>query len=77
MNIILSGIISFIVILLIHQLWNYLKDQFSTRKTKNLVNTQLAKYKEIIEELNHKDRTNIDLSDDLNEYIKTLTLTTI
>jgi predicted PurR-regulated permease PerM len=77
MNIILSGIISFIVILLIHQLWNYLKDQFSTRKTKNLVNTQLAKYKEIIEELNHKDRTNIDLSEDLNEYIKTLTPTTI
>jgi len=34
-----------------HSIWIYLKDTYSTRKTKDLVNTQIDKYKKIIHEL--------------------------
>jgi hypothetical protein len=35
-------------------LWNYLVDTYSTKKTKDLVNTQIHKYKQIIQELQEK-----------------------
>jgi len=44
-------IISIIIILLVHYIWNYLKDTFSTKKTKDLVNSQVQKYKKIMEEI--------------------------
>jgi FtsZ-interacting cell division protein ZipA len=48
MNLITTIIISFIIIILIHYLWNYIKDKFSYKRTKNLVDYQTKKYKEII-----------------------------
>ena len=30
-------------------LWNYIKDNFSTKRTKDLVNSQIEKYKKILE----------------------------
>ena len=50
-SIIFNIIISFILIFLIHQLWNWLKDNYSVKKTKDLVGSQISKYKAIIEEL--------------------------
>lgn len=45
-------IIVFIFIIYIcHSIWIYLKDTYSTKKTKDLVNTQVSKYKQIISEL--------------------------
>jgi len=44
-------IISLIIIFLGHKLWNYLKDTYSTKKTKDLVNTQITKYKKIMKEM--------------------------
>ena len=40
-------IISIIIIILLHYLWEYVKDTYSTKKTKDLVNTQIEKYKEL------------------------------
>jgi hypothetical protein len=39
-----------LLIFLLHSLWNYIKDNYSTKKTKDLVNSQLEKYKKIMEE---------------------------
>ena len=33
-----------------HNIWNYIKDNYSTKKTKDLVNTQIQKYKKIIDD---------------------------
>jgi hypothetical protein len=45
-------IIVFIFIIYVcHSCWIYLKDTYSTKKTKDLVNTQVSKYKQIIIEL--------------------------
>lgn len=47
-------IISIIIILLIHYLFNYLKDTYTTKKTKDLVKTQTEKYKTILDEMMNK-----------------------
>jgi flagellar biosynthesis component FlhA len=44
-------IFSTLIIYITHHIWNYLKDTYSTKKTKDLVNTQIDKYKKIIDEL--------------------------
>ena len=47
-------IISIITIILIHYLFNYLKDTYTTKKTKDLVKTQTDKYKIILDEMINK-----------------------
>lgn len=47
-NIIITIVFSLFIILLCQHLWNYMLDQFSTKKTKNLVNGQLEKYKKLM-----------------------------
>jgi len=46
-----SVIISIIIIYSGHQLWIYIKDTYSTKKTKDLVNTQIEKYKKMMKEI--------------------------
>jgi hypothetical protein len=47
-------IISIIIIILIHYLFNYLKDTYTTKKTKDLVKSQTDKYKTILDEMMNK-----------------------
>jgi len=47
-------IMSIIIIILIHYLFNYLKDTYTTKKTKDLVKTQTEKYKTILDEMINK-----------------------
>jgi hypothetical protein len=49
LNFIVTIIISLGIILSMQYLWNYIKDNFSTKRTKDLVNTQIEKYKKILE----------------------------
>jgi uncharacterized protein YpmB len=51
LQIIITLIISIILISSLHYFWNYLKDTYSTKKTKDLVNTQIDKYKKIVDEI--------------------------
>jgi len=44
-------IVSIILILIIHYLFYYIRDTFTTKKTKDLVEIQTKKYKSIVEEL--------------------------
>jgi len=48
-NILSTIIFSLIIIFLFQYGWNYLKDTYSVKKTKDLVNTQIEKYKKIAE----------------------------
>lgn len=48
-NIFSTIIFSLIIILFFQYGWNYLKDNYSVKKTKDLVNTQIEKYKKIAE----------------------------
>ena len=51
-------IISIIIIATLHYAWNYIKDNFSSKKTKDLVGFQTEKYKTILDELmNKKEET--------------------
>ena len=53
-------IIVFIFIIYVcHSCWIYLKDTYSTKKTKDLVNTQVSKYKQIISELQENNDSRI------------------
>ena len=49
--IIFNGVLSIIIIIIAHQLWEYCKVNYTTQKTKNLVEIQASKYKQIAEDM--------------------------
>ena len=49
-DILINLIATIIIIWVSQELWTYLLDNFSKKRTKDLVNGQLEKYKRIIEE---------------------------
>jgi hypothetical protein len=51
LQILLNITFSIIIIYGSHNIWNYLKDTYSTKKNRDLVNSQITKYKRIIEEI--------------------------
>ena len=76
-------ILSIILIVLFHYLWNYIKENYSTKKTRDLVGSQTQKYKNIIDEIlrnknimkddieiNEKDKK--DLIYDAEAFMETL-----
>ena len=77
-------IISVFIIFIIHSLWNYVKDTYSTKKTKDLVGYQTQKYKSILEEVIQNKKTDSEnisnafineeqshqLSNDLNQFME-------
>ena len=48
-NFIITIVISLGIIFSIQYLWNYIKDNYSTKRTKDLVNSQIEKYKKLLE----------------------------
>jgi hypothetical protein len=60
--------ISILVVYVGHYLWNYIKDTYSTKKTKDLVNTQIEKYKKMMKQI-QENNTGIK-EDFLNETEK-------
>jgi len=55
-SVILKIIISLVIIILGHQIWNYLKDTYSVKKTKDLVGSQIQKYKTILQDIQDKEK---------------------
>ena len=49
--ILVNIIASILLIYSSHYLWTYIKDKYSTKKTKDLVNTQIQKYKKMMKEM--------------------------
>ncbi len=44
-------VFSIIIIIAFHYFWNYIKDTYSTKRTKDLVGFQTEKYKSIVKEV--------------------------
>jgi hypothetical protein len=57
-NFTITTIISILIILFIHYFWNYLIDTYSTKKTKYLVNSQIEKYKKIVNDIQENKNNN-------------------
>jgi hypothetical protein len=55
-SILLKIIVSFIIILLGHRIWIYLKDTYSVKKTKDLVGSQIQKYKMILNDIQEAEK---------------------
>lgn len=47
-------VISILVVYILHQLWEYIKDSYSTKRTKDVIGIQTEKYKKIIDDLSHR-----------------------
>ena len=50
-TILLNAVLSIIIIIIVNQIWEYCKVNYTTQKTKNLVETQTSKYKQIAEDM--------------------------
>lgn len=57
------------MIYFIHSIWNYLRDTYTTKKTKDLVNSQIQKYKNMMEELQQNTNEIIEKSQEERDYI--------
>lgn len=50
-TIIFNVVLSFLIIFIAHQLWEYCKINYTSQKTKNLVEIHASKYKQIAEDI--------------------------
>jgi len=50
-TVIFNATLSIIIIFIAHQIWEYCKTNYTTQKTKNLVEMQASKYKQIAEDI--------------------------
>jgi hypothetical protein len=67
--IIINICFSIIIIHGCHFSWNILKDTYSKRKTKDLVNTQIKKYKKMLDEIQCSQNTNINTLNPIPDQI--------
>jgi len=76
LSIMIKIVISLLCIFLGHQLWNYIKDNYSTKKTNYLVCSQINKYKTMIQEIQEtkieQPVENNDLKNDLEQFMQEL-----
>ena len=70
-HIIIQIIISLFVIFIIHSFYNYLKDTYSSKKTKDLVTFQVQKYQEIIQEMQNNQFNRDSMKNELTELVRT------
>jgi hypothetical protein len=63
-------ILSILIIYGGHYIWNLIKDTYSTKKTKDLVNTQIQKYKKMMAEIQNDSSNVIPNSIFLNDNEK-------
>ena len=82
LHIIINIIISIFIIYIIHSTWEYLKDTYTNKKTKDLVNTQITKYQQMMEEMQQNaqsqsiSKTDIqNMDDDLTLFMEQQTTT--
>lgn len=67
--IIINIIISIIIIYGTHLFWHYLKETYSKKKTNDLVNTQIEKYKKMIGEIQQQQQQNMNSGSQQIEFI--------
>ena len=57
LHIIINIIMSIFIIYIIHSTWEYFKDTYTNKKTKDLVNTQITKYQQMMEEMQQNSKS--------------------
>lgn len=55
LEIVITIVISITIIYSFQYFWNYIKDMFTMKKTKNVINGQIEKYKRIIDEIQQQN----------------------
>ena len=73
LSILLNVCLSIFIIYLLHQLWEYLKSQFSIKKTVDKFNFQNQKYEKLINKLQNEENKNNNIgtiSDENNDFEK-------
>jgi hypothetical protein len=69
LQILFQILLSVLIIFGVHQIWNYLKDTYSTRKTRDLVNSQITKYKRLIEDIQSNQSATVPLFENPEEKV--------
>lgn len=67
LSLLLNIVLSIFIIYLLHQLWEYLKSQFSIRKTVDKFNFQNQKYEKLINKLQNEECKNNNIQSKLDE----------
>ena len=76
---IISNVISSILIIYVfHLLWNFIVNKFSTKKKKDMVNNQINKYNDLVQEIKKStkeqeftEEVKENLENDLTEFMDT------
>jgi uncharacterized protein YoxC len=63
------------ILILLHYLYNYLKDTFTVKRTKDLVSLHQEKYQEILNELKELGQRNQTTQDDFDQEFLESSLT--
>jgi hypothetical protein len=74
LHIIINIIISIFIIYIIHSTWEYFKDTYTNKKTKDLVNTQITKYQQMMEEMQQNTKSQSISKTDIQTMDDDLTL---
>lgn len=65
--------LSIFAVVILHYVWDYIKNTYSVRKTKDLVKIQTDKYdsilSEILENKNKIDSSQINMEEDLSQFM--------
>ena len=66
--------LSIFAVVVIHYIWDYIKNTYSVRKTKDLVKIQTDKYDTILSEMlenkNKIDTVQINMEEDLSQFLE-------
>jgi len=66
--------LSIFAVVIIHYMWDYIKNTYSVRKTKDLVKIQTNKYDTILSEMlenkNKIDTSQINMEEDLSQFLE-------
>ena len=74
LHIIINIIVSIFIIYIIHSTWEYFKDTYTNKKTKDLVNTQITKYQQMMEEIQQNAKSQSISKTDIQTMDDDLTL---
>jgi|UniRef100_A0A6C0HD24 hypothetical protein len=82
LNFVFTIIISVLIIFVAQYVWNFIKDKYSTKKTKYLVNSQIAKYRQLLQNQGSRlppidfvsEEESRNMENELLNYVNTLSV---
>ena len=85
LHFIFTIIISVLIIFVAQHVWNLIKDNYSTKKTKYLVNSQIAKYRQMLQNQGSlsgpidfvSEEESRNMENELLNYVNTLSATNV